>query len=214
MVADENSGIGVELHRHAPLSLLFGLYGNHGRRRLLGGDAAEVLSCQLLDLNRVQVADKQRRAVVGRIVLPEIGLDLLPGHHLEIAHPAHHRPAIGAGLEGRRHEGVPEFALGVVLSQTALLHDDISLGVELSENGVLHPVCLEHHPEFQPVGGKGHYVGCEVIGGKGVEHPAAMLLVSIPEFILDHELLMLLLHLRELELEPLEVEIPGEVVDP
>ena len=86
-------------------------------------------------------------------------------------------------------------------AQPALLVDDVPLGVELAEDGVLQPVGLHPEPELELVLRDGDEVGRQVVRREGVHPGGAVLRVDPVELVLDEEVALLLDEHVELRLE-------------
>ena len=159
---------------HAPLSALRRLgrvdLGRLGDRL----DRAEVLAGQPERVGRRDVADDDRDGVPGPVVGPVVLVDGVPGHVLDVAAPADHRPAVGMRLEGHRGHRLPQEPTGAVLAALELAPDHGHLGVQVSlvDPAVHHAVGLDAHRELEPVGGDRRVVVRPVVVGARVERRA------------------------------------------
>ena len=172
---DQRHGQGSRApHGDAPLAALRGLdrvdLGRLGNRL----DRTEVLSGQPERVGGRDVTDDDRDRVAGAVVRPVVLVDGVPGHVLDVAPPADHRPVVGMGLEGHRHHGLPQEPSGAVLAalQLAPHHGHLGVQVRLVDPAVDHPVGLDPHGELEPVGGDRRVVVRPVVVGARVESGA------------------------------------------
>ena len=214
MVGYHHLGFGRELDRDPAFALLFGFDDIQWRRRFLPGNPAVIASRHSFHLIHIEVADEERHGVVGCVELPVIGLKLVPCHRLNVTHPSHDRPAVRTCFECGSEQLVDEHAFGVILIQSSFLCDNIPFRIELPEDGVLHSVGLEHHPQFEPVCGKINHVAGDIVRGEGIQHPAPVLNISVPQLVLDYEFAMLDHDLLETKLLTLKVGIKIKVIHP
>ena len=197
--------LGRGLDGNAAQALLCGLGARLARRQGTGGQAAIVFFGQRAHLGHIHITGHHHRRVAGHIPLAVESAHVLGRQGVQIAHPAHHRAAVGRGHEGGRKKLFGQKGTGLVFgAQTALFLDHLDFALELVIGPLVvrKAVGLQAHHVFQTVRGNLLVIACVVAAGEGVFlttqrcHPARKLARRHGLGALEHHVLQHMGHAR------------------